>query len=96
MSPYYGIARIANAIARERMGGRAAPPDHIIMGHFHHYAALEDANVLIAPSLIGATEWSRQKGFRGKPGQLVGIMKDSGILELSVFERRTGRPANRE
>ncbi len=91
ISPYYGIARRSNSMARERTEIGGAPPSNIFIAHFHHFALLEDTNVVLCPSLIGATEWSRQAGFRGTPGQLACIMGKRGLHGFTVFERRTGR-----
>lgn len=83
-SPYYGIARRAASLQQQH--GRV---DHLILGHFHHAAQLNDQQVIMVPSLIGSSEWSMQMGFSAKPGQWACLVGEHGIHGSTVFERRS-------
>lgn len=87
-SPYYGLARRANALLRERIDRGLPKLDTVLLGHFHHFAILEGAQVALCPSLMGPTEWSRQQGFQGSAAQLAFLMGDRGPFCWTPFERR--------
>jgi len=91
VSPYYGIARRAAAMAHERSGQGKKPPDHILIGHFHHHSTLNDQQVILVPSLIGETEYGRALGLSGAPAQFACLVGEHGLHGLTCFERRTGR-----
>lgn len=89
-SPYYGMARRANALLRERLDRGLPKLDTLLLGHFHHFALLESNQVVICPSLVGPTEWSRQQGFQGTAGQLAFLVGEHGPFSWTPFERRRG------
>ncbi len=87
-SPYYGMARRANALLRERIDRNLPKLDTVLLGHFHHFAILESAQVVLCPSLLGPNEWSRQQGFQGVAAQLAFMVGDRGPFSWTPFERR--------
>jgi len=87
-SPYYGLARRANALVKERAMLGATPALTTLVAHFHNWSVLENGLITLCPSLIGSSEWSRQMGFTTMPGQLAFFVGPRGRFDDTVFERR--------
>lgn len=87
-SPYYGITRHFARVMQGRYEDGLPPLAAVIMGHLHHFSVCEE-RIILAPSLIGPSEFSVQRGLRGKPAQLGFLVGDRGIHGLTCFERRT-------
>lgn len=89
-TPYYGFSRHVSAELRRRLRAGMPAVEKVIVGHYHHYAELEDGQIMLCPSLIGPTEYSRKGGFPdGKPAQVSFLVGKHGAFGTLKLERHT-------
>ncbi len=87
-SPYYGLTRHFSRVMACRYDQGLPPLLAVVQGHLHHHAVLE-GRIILAPSLIGPSEYSIQLGLHSDPGQLAFLVGQHGIHGMTCFERRT-------
>lgn len=87
-SPYYGLSRRASMLAKERASSKLPPFLTTMVAHFHSYAVLENGALMLVPSLVGQSEWSRQQGYATMPGQLAYFVGPHGFFDQCVFARK--------
>jgi hypothetical protein len=86
--PYYGLRDLLTASVLEAIDYQGPTPDFLLVGHFHQYASLDDGRVILLPSLMGPTLYSRGAGYRGAPAQLVWYTGEHGPFGFTTLHRR--------
>lgn len=86
--PYYGLRDLYFTVVQEAIDAGRPIPEFLLCGHFHEFGSTDDGRVIVMPSAMGPSLWSRSAGFRGTPAQLVFYTGEHGPFGFTPLARR--------
>lgn len=87
-TPYYGLRDLLVSRILEALDYKGEPPQVVCVGHFHEQSITDDGRVMLLPSLMGPSHWSRDKGFRGRPAQMTWFVGKHGPFGHVAWRRQ--------